>query len=62
MPVAEGADTLLWLALAEEPGTSSGGYWFERKPRVPNAVVDDAAFVERFWVESERLVGGAATA
>ena len=60
MPVTEGADTLLWLALADEPGTSSGGYWFERKPRVANPVVDDAAFVERFWVESAKLVGGAA--
>ena len=56
MPVAEGADTLLWLALADEPGTSSGGYWFERKPRVPNPVVDDAALIERFWAESEKLV------
>ncbi len=58
MPVAEGADTLLWLALAEEPGESSGGYWFERGPRVANAVVDDSAFIERFWGESEKLVGG----
>jgi len=60
MPVSEGADTLLWLATADEPGTCSGGYWFERMPRVPNAVVEDAGFVERFWAESERLVGGGA--
>ena len=59
MPVAEGADSLLWLATAEEPGTSSGGYWFERKPRAPNPVVEDAGLVERFWAESERLVAGA---
>jgi NAD(P)-dependent dehydrogenase (short-subunit alcohol dehydrogenase family) len=62
MPVAQGADTLIWLATAEEPGRSSGGYWFERKLRVPNPVVEDADFVERFWAASEKLVGAANTA
>src|SRR6202008_1975851 len=27
----EGADTLIWLATAEEPGRSSGGYFHQRK-------------------------------
>lgn len=56
LPPAAGADTLLWLATAPEPGRSSGGYWYRRAPRVANPVVDDAAFVARFWAESERLV------
>lgn len=53
---AEGADTLIWLATAEEPGRSSGGYWEKRQPRKPNPLADDPAVVERFWQESEKLI------
>jgi NAD(P)-dependent dehydrogenase (short-subunit alcohol dehydrogenase family) len=53
---AEGADTLIWLATAEEPGNSTGGYFYQRKPRAPNPVVDDAAYVDRLWAESEKLI------
>ncbi|HEX8058130.1 MAG TPA: SDR family NAD(P)-dependent oxidoreductase [Novosphingobium sp.] len=56
LSVAEGADTLVWLATAEEPGRSSGGYWEQRAPRAPNPQVDDPAAVARFWEESEKLV------
>ena len=59
LPPSAGADTLLWLATAEEPGQSSGGYWYCRQPRVANRVVDDADFVARFWAESENLVARA---
>lgn len=59
LPPSAGADTLLWLATAEEPGQSSGGYWYCRQPRVANRVVDDAGFVARFWAESENLVARA---
>lgn len=52
----EGADTLVWLATAAEPGSSSGGYWEDRKPRQPNPLVDDSATLDRFWQESEQLV------
>lgn len=54
--VEEGADTLIWLATAEEPGESSGGYFYRRKPRVPNPLVEDDTAVERLWEESEKLV------
>lgn len=54
MSEAEGADTLIWLATAEEPGASSGGYWYERAARTPNPLIDDAAYVERLWQASER--------
>jgi NAD(P)-dependent dehydrogenase (short-subunit alcohol dehydrogenase family) len=53
---AEGADTLIWLATAEEPGKSSGGYFCQRKPRTPNPVVEDADYAERLWAESEKLI------
>lgn len=56
LSVAEGADTLVWLATAEEPGRNSGGYWEQRAPRAPNPQVDDPAAVARFWDESEKLV------
>jgi NAD(P)-dependent dehydrogenase (short-subunit alcohol dehydrogenase family) len=57
---AEGADTLIWLATAEEPGNSTGGYFYQRKPRAPNPVVEDAAYVDRLWSESEKLIAQAA--
>lgn len=56
LSVAEGTDTLVWLATAEEPGRSSGGYWEQRAPRAPNPQVDDPAAIARFWDESEKLV------
>jgi hypothetical protein len=55
-PPEEGADTLLWLATAAEPGRSSGGYFFQRRPRTPNPQVEDEAAVERLWRESEALI------
>jgi NAD(P)-dependent dehydrogenase (short-subunit alcohol dehydrogenase family) len=55
----QGADTLIWLATAEEPGRSTGGYWKERLPRKPHALADNAAVLTKFWQESERLVASA---
>ena len=52
----EGADTLIWLATAAEPGQSSGGYFFKRGPRAPNPFVSDEINVDRLWEESEKLV------
>ena len=46
-------------ATGDEPGRSSGGYWHERRPRKPNPLIDDDAFIARFWEESERLVARA---
>lgn len=55
----QGADTLVWLASAEEPGQSSGGYFYQRAARKPNPLIDDDAFLDRFWSESEKLVAQA---
>jgi NAD(P)-dependent dehydrogenase (short-subunit alcohol dehydrogenase family) len=55
----QGADTLIWLATAEEPGRSSGGYFYLRKPKAPNPVVEDAAYVDRLWTVSEKLIAEA---
>jgi len=53
----EGADTIMWLALSDEGGQSSGGYWHQRAPRTPNPLIDDDAVVDRLWTESETLTG-----
>ncbi|HMK87311.1 MAG TPA: SDR family NAD(P)-dependent oxidoreductase, partial [Steroidobacteraceae bacterium] len=53
---AEGADTLIWLATAEEAGRDSGGYFYRRKPRTPSPFAQAEANVERLWQESEKLV------
>ncbi len=55
-PPEEGADTLVWLATATEPGLESGGYYYQRKPRIPNPLIDNEDAVERLWRESEALV------
>jgi NAD(P)-dependent dehydrogenase (short-subunit alcohol dehydrogenase family) len=54
---AEGADTLIWLATAAEPGQSTGHYWFRRALRPANQLTEDKAYIDRFWAESEKLVG-----
>jgi NAD(P)-dependent dehydrogenase (short-subunit alcohol dehydrogenase family) len=55
----EGADTVIWLATADEPGKSTGGYFYRRKPRTPNPFVDEQANADRLWQESEKLVAAA---
>lgn len=52
----EGADTLVWLATASEPGRSSGGYYHQRKPISPSPAAQDRESAERLWIESEKLV------
>lgn len=52
----EGADTVIWLVTAEEPGRSTGGYWYERKSIPPSAAASDDDSAERLWSMSERLV------
>lgn len=52
----EGADTLIWLATAEEPGKSTGGYFIKRVETPPSAAAQDEALAQRLWTESEQLV------
>jgi NAD(P)-dependent dehydrogenase (short-subunit alcohol dehydrogenase family) len=52
----EGADTLVWLATADEATTVNGGYWYQRALRAPNPITEDQAVIDRFWAESDRLV------
>jgi NAD(P)-dependent dehydrogenase (short-subunit alcohol dehydrogenase family) len=57
----EGADTLIWLATAREPGETTGGYFFQRAPGTVSPLGQDDAAAERLWIESDRLVSGAPT-
>lgn len=56
MTPEQGAAALTWLAIGEEPGRTSGGYFHQFKPAAPNPVVDDDEAVERLWTASEMLV------
>lgn len=47
----EGADTMVWLALAEEPGCSTGGFWHDRRERP----VDHFPWTRVAWREREEL-------
>ena len=59
IPKEAGADTLIWLATADEPGRSTGGYWFERAPRRANPLADDPAVIDGFRVATEQLIAAA---
>jgi len=50
------ADTLVWLAVAEEPGATSGEYFHQRTSIPTSAAAQDDAAAERLWRESETLV------
>jgi len=57
---AEGADTIVWLACAQEPGSSSGGFWHDRRRRPTHLLPwtrETREERERLWAECERLTG-----
>ncbi len=54
----EGADTIVWLGAAPEPGRCSGGFWHDRRERPTHRVPwtgESAADSDRLWAECERL-------
>lgn len=55
----QGADTLIWLATAADPGGSTGLYYHQRAATPPSALAADDAAAERLWRESEKLAAGA---
>jgi NAD(P)-dependent dehydrogenase (short-subunit alcohol dehydrogenase family) len=58
-PPAEAADTLIWLATADEPGATTGQYYFKREAIPTAPAAEDEALAERLWAESEALVARA---
>ena len=55
----ESADTVIWLATAEEPGRCSGLYWYKRAVRTPNRLIDDADIIAGLWKASEEVIARA---
>jgi NAD(P)-dependent dehydrogenase (short-subunit alcohol dehydrogenase family) len=51
-----GADTLIWLATAAEPGNSSGNYFYQREESAFNPAARDEVAATRLWEESNKLV------
>ena len=54
----QGADTIVWLGAAVEPGGSSGGFWHDRRQRPTHRVPwtrETPEDRERLWHECERL-------
>lgn len=56
----QGADTIVWLAAADEPGRSSGRFWHDRRARPTHYLPwqhDDPALRVRLWRECARRTG-----
>lgn len=56
----EGADTIVWLGAAEDPGRSSGGFWHDRRERPTHRVPwtkERPRERELLWSACERLCG-----
>ncbi len=56
----QGADTLLWLGAAAAPGSSSGGFWHDRRRRPTHRfrwTQESEQEREQLWQECERLCG-----
>ncbi len=55
---AEGADTIVWLAAADEPGRTTGKLWLDRHPRSTDKLPNTRTTTEeraRLWELVERL-------
>jgi NAD(P)-dependent dehydrogenase (short-subunit alcohol dehydrogenase family) len=56
----EGADTIVWLAAAPAPATSTGGFWLDRAPHLKHVLPGTRASTaqrQRLWEELESLTG-----
>jgi len=54
----QGADTIVWLAAADEPAASSGLFWFDRRPvptHLRSATEETPEDRAALWAELERL-------
>jgi NAD(P)-dependent dehydrogenase (short-subunit alcohol dehydrogenase family) len=57
----QGADTIVWLAAAPEPGRTSGGLWHDRRERATHRVPwtrESSADRAALWAACEAATGG----
>jgi hypothetical protein len=57
---AQGADTIVWLAAADEPARSSGQFWLDRRVRETHrgdVTRETEAERQALWDMCRRLVG-----
>lgn len=57
---AEGADTIIWLAVAEDPGRVSGRFWFDRAEaptHLTDGTQETASDRSELWAELVRVTG-----
>ena len=54
----KGAETLVWLAASPEAGDMSGGYFADKRRRIPSAVAQDSETAQHLWNVSEQQVRG----
>lgn len=52
------AETLVFLATADEPGRSTGQYWHDKALAETSEAAKDDAAAERLWMMSEQWVAG----
>ena len=58
IPAADGAQTTVFLAAAEQVAKTPGRYWREARVATPHPVAEDDDAARRVWEESERLIAG----
>jgi hypothetical protein len=57
---AEGADTVVWLAVCQPAPTPSGAFWFDREPRGTHYLPwtrEDQPTRDRLWEQCQRFAG-----
>jgi NAD(P)-dependent dehydrogenase (short-subunit alcohol dehydrogenase family) len=53
----KGADTMIYLAAADDVAQTSGLYFYKRKAVEPSKIAQDDAVAERLWNETAKIAG-----
>jgi NAD(P)-dependent dehydrogenase (short-subunit alcohol dehydrogenase family) len=53
----QGCVTQAWLASEDESARSTGGYFYQRRPRAPNPIAGDVTTQEKLLAECHRISG-----
>lgn len=53
----KGAETIVYLASADEAASVTGEYFYKCRPKSPSPAAQDAESARRLWIESEKIAG-----